>query len=80
MAVSVEGQTFVWGRNDKNQLGIGLFQKNNAGKVRRIVFKAKSNSSNPTNSPTKVVELPSNDTNVETATPICGVEIRVEKS
>lgn len=81
MAVSIDGKLFVWGRNDKAQLGVGLCKDHNKTKTRRIVFKPKvSSTNNSTNTETKVVELPSNKTNIEVPSIVRDVEVHIEKS
>ena len=38
MALTVEGLLYVWGRNDRNQLGLGIAQKKQP--IRRLLLKS----------------------------------------
>uniref|UniRef100_A0A915DC45 Uncharacterized protein n=1 Tax=Ditylenchus dipsaci TaxID=166011 RepID=A0A915DC45_9BILA len=69
-AVAADGRVYVWGRNDKNQLGLGILKKPNSA-VRRIVFKA-------TKGP-KSVELP-DDNHVDVPTVIPGLDVLTHKA
>ena len=60
-AFASDGRPFVWGRMDKNQLGLGLGRRKPKSAARRIILKA---SKGP-----KSLELP-DDNNVDTPTPI----------
>ncbi|KAI1732815.1 regulator of chromosome condensation (RCC1) repeat domain-containing protein [Ditylenchus destructor] len=69
-AVTKDGRVYAWGRNDKNQLGLGILKKPNSA-VRRIIFKA-------TKGP-KSVELP-DDNHVTAPTVIPGLQVLTHKA
>lgn len=68
-AVTTDGRVFVWGRNDKNQLGLGVV-KSPTNAVRKILLKAPKGP--------KTVELPE-DNNVAMPTLIPGLYLPIHK-
>lgn len=67
--MTTDGRVFVWGRNDKNQLGLGILKETNST-VRKILLK--------TNKGSKTVELP-DDNNIQFPTLIPGLHISFYK-
>jgi hypothetical protein len=72
-ALSTEGLLFVWGRNDRNQLGIGsaaAAQKKQQQPIRRILLKSEKGK------PQRAIELPA-DNCVEKPTMLAGLRVPV---
>uniref|UniRef100_A0A183CCW1 Rod_C domain-containing protein n=1 Tax=Globodera pallida TaxID=36090 RepID=A0A183CCW1_GLOPA len=72
-AVSVEGKIFVWGRNDKLQLGLGPTALKAPGQIRKIALKSDKGTAQ------RSVELPV-DNSVETPSIVPGLRAFTERT